>query len=40
MTPEHVVLDGAGHIPLARHPVRVNLMIRDFALDAAQPSRS
>ena len=27
---ELVVLDGAGHIPLARDPVRVNLLIRDF----------
>ena len=26
-----VVLEGAGHIPLARHPVRINLLIRDFA---------
>jgi pimeloyl-ACP methyl ester carboxylesterase/predicted glycosyltransferase len=26
-----VVLDGAGHIPLARDPVKVNLLIRDFA---------
>jgi len=25
-----VVLDGAGHIPNARHPVIVNLLIRDF----------
>ena len=25
-----VVLEGAGHIPLARDPVRVNLLIRDF----------
>jgi pimeloyl-ACP methyl ester carboxylesterase len=25
-----VLLDGAGHIPNARHPVRVNLLIRDF----------
>jgi pimeloyl-ACP methyl ester carboxylesterase len=25
-----VVLDGAGHIPLARHPVKVNLLIREF----------
>ena len=25
-----VLLDGAGHIPHARHPVRVNLLIRDF----------
>jgi pimeloyl-ACP methyl ester carboxylesterase len=27
---ELVVLDGAGHIPLARDPVQVNLLIRDF----------
>lgn len=27
---EVVVLEGAGHIPLARDPVRVNLMIRQF----------
>ena len=26
-----VVLEGAGHIPLARDPVKVNLMIREFA---------
>ncbi|MGE5136275.1 MAG: alpha/beta fold hydrolase [Gemmatimonadota bacterium] len=26
-----VVLEGAGHIPLARDPVRVNLLIREFA---------
>jgi pimeloyl-ACP methyl ester carboxylesterase len=25
-----VVLEGAGHIPLARHPVKVNLLIREF----------
>lgn len=25
-----VLLDGVGHGPMARHPVRVNLMIRDF----------
>ena len=29
---EYVELEGAGHIPLARDPVRVNLLIRDFAL--------
>jgi pimeloyl-ACP methyl ester carboxylesterase len=29
---ECVTLEGAGHIPLARDPVRVNLLIRDFAL--------
>lgn len=28
---ELVVLEGAGHIPLARDPVRVNLLIHDFA---------
>jgi pimeloyl-ACP methyl ester carboxylesterase len=28
---ECVVLEGVGHIPLAREPVRVNLLIRDFA---------
>ena len=28
---ECVVLEGSGHIPLARDPVRVNLLIRDFA---------
>ena len=27
---EHVVMRGAGHIPLARDPVKVNLLIRDF----------
>jgi hypothetical protein len=25
-----VVMEGAGHIPLARDPVKVNLLIRDF----------
>lgn len=29
---DYVELEGAGHIPLARDPVRVNLLIRDFAL--------
>jgi pimeloyl-ACP methyl ester carboxylesterase len=28
---ELVVLEGSGHIPLARDPVRVNLLIREFA---------
>ena len=28
---ELVLLEGAGHLPLARDPVRVNLLIRDFA---------
>jgi pimeloyl-ACP methyl ester carboxylesterase len=31
-------LEGSGHIPNARHPVRVNLLIRDFA-SAGQPRR-
>jgi pimeloyl-ACP methyl ester carboxylesterase len=26
-----VTLEGAGHLPQARHPVKVNLLIRDFA---------
>jgi pimeloyl-ACP methyl ester carboxylesterase len=25
-----IVLEGAGHIPLARDPVRINLALRDF----------
>jgi pimeloyl-ACP methyl ester carboxylesterase len=25
-----VGLEGAGHLPQARHPVKVNLLIRDF----------
>lgn len=29
---EYVVLEGAGHIPLARDPVKINLLIRDFML--------
>ena len=28
---EHVQLAGAGHIPMARHPVVVNRLLRDFA---------
>ena len=35
---ELVVLDGAGHIPLARDPVQVNLLIRDF-IDRVAGSR-
>lgn len=27
---EHVVIEGAGHLPQARDPVRVNLLLRDF----------
>jgi len=38
---EHVLLEGAGHIPQARHPVAVNLLIRDFArrFEPPRPSR-
>jgi pimeloyl-ACP methyl ester carboxylesterase len=35
-----VVLEGAGHIPLARDPVRVNLLIRDFVDRLAPPGQS
>jgi pimeloyl-ACP methyl ester carboxylesterase len=28
---ELVVLEGAGHIPQARDPVKVNLLLREFA---------
>ena len=34
-----VVLEGAGHIPLARDPVRVNLLIRDFVDRVVLPRR-
>lgn len=34
---EFVALEGAGHIPLARDPVKVNLLIRDFALRLRPP---
>jgi pimeloyl-ACP methyl ester carboxylesterase len=38
---ELVVLEGGGHIPLARDPVRVNLLIREFAerVRPAPPAR-
>ena len=36
---ELVVLEGSGHIPLARDPVRVNLLIRDFVHQLSIPSR-
>jgi pimeloyl-ACP methyl ester carboxylesterase len=32
------VLEGAGHIPLARDPVKVNLLIREFV--ESLPNRS
>lgn len=40
---ELALLEGAGHIPLARDPVHVNLLIRDFVervTDARPPSRA
>jgi pimeloyl-ACP methyl ester carboxylesterase len=36
---ELVVLEGAGHMPLARDPVRVSMLVRDFAASLA-PGRS
>ncbi|HEX6762805.1 MAG TPA: alpha/beta fold hydrolase [Gaiellaceae bacterium] len=38
---DHVLLAGSGHIPPARHPVTVNLLIHDFArrFDPAAPRR-
>jgi pimeloyl-ACP methyl ester carboxylesterase len=33
-----VVLEGAGHIPLARDPVKVNLLIREFVESLAGPA--
>jgi pimeloyl-ACP methyl ester carboxylesterase/predicted glycosyltransferase len=36
---ELAVLEGAGHIPLARDPVRVNLLIREF-VDKLAPRRT
>jgi pimeloyl-ACP methyl ester carboxylesterase len=27
---EHVVIEGGGHLPMARDPVKVNLLLRDF----------
>ncbi|MGZ7013521.1 MAG: alpha/beta fold hydrolase [Acidimicrobiales bacterium] len=35
---ELVLLDGAGHLALARDPVRVNLLIRDFVDRVAPPA--
>jgi UDP:flavonoid glycosyltransferase YjiC (YdhE family) len=38
---EHVCITGAGHLPNARHPVRVNLLIHEFAsrVGSAPPRR-
>ncbi|MET0828291.1 MAG: alpha/beta hydrolase [Microbacterium sp.] len=32
---EHVIIDGGGHLPQARDPVKVNLLLRDFIRRAA-----
>ena len=36
---ELVVLEGSGHLPHARDPVRVNLLLRDFIAPASAPRR-
>ena len=36
---EFAALEGAGHIPLARDPVRVNLLIHEFALRCSASAR-
>jgi pimeloyl-ACP methyl ester carboxylesterase/UDP:flavonoid glycosyltransferase YjiC (YdhE family) len=35
----YVTLEGSGHIPAAKHPVRVNHLIREFAGNAVAPRR-
>jgi pimeloyl-ACP methyl ester carboxylesterase len=35
---EHVVIEGGGHLPQARDPVKVNLLLRDFVRRAAAAS--
>ncbi|MGN8553823.1 UNVERIFIED_CONTAM: alpha/beta hydrolase [Microbacterium sp. SLM126] len=32
---DHVIIEGAGHLPQARDPVKVNLLLRDFVRRAA-----
>ena len=27
---DHVIIEGGGHLPQARDPVKVNLLLRDF----------
>jgi pimeloyl-ACP methyl ester carboxylesterase/predicted glycosyltransferase len=34
-----VLLEGSGHLPEVRDPVRVNLLLRDFACPAAPPAK-
>lgn len=36
----HVKLEGSGHIPMARHPVRVNELISEFAGDGSAPKKA
>jgi pimeloyl-ACP methyl ester carboxylesterase/predicted glycosyltransferase len=35
----YVTLEGSGHIPAAKHPVRINHLIREFAGNAVAPRR-
>ena len=37
---DHVVIDGGGHLPQARDPIKVNLLLRDFVHRAAGSVRS
>jgi predicted glycosyltransferase len=34
-----VLLEGSGHLPQARHPVRINLLLRDFVAPPPPPPR-
>jgi pimeloyl-ACP methyl ester carboxylesterase/predicted glycosyltransferase len=36
---EFVGLEGSGHVPLARDPVKINLLLRDFIKPASPPRR-
>jgi pimeloyl-ACP methyl ester carboxylesterase len=27
---QHVVIEGGGHLPMVRDPIKVNLLLRDF----------
>jgi hypothetical protein len=34
-----VALEGAGHLPQARHPVKLNRLLREFAAAVVPPRR-
>jgi pimeloyl-ACP methyl ester carboxylesterase/predicted glycosyltransferase len=36
---QFVTLEGSGHLPLARDPVKVNLLLRDFIVPRQRPTR-